>query len=86
MGKTQRRYAALHYRVRRYNRCAIDLREGSGLVTRPDGLLITGNDLPVVYCQWPGMYVQPPGRRTQWPTTHTAAGLGRITQVPATQT
>ena len=39
-----------------------------------------------LYCQWPAIQTQPPGRRTQWPATQTAAGLGRTTQLPGTQT
>jgi hypothetical protein len=43
-------------------------------------------NLAASYCQWPAIQTQPPGRRTQWPATQTAAGLGRVTQLPGTQT
>ena len=42
--------------------------------------------LSAVYCQWPGIHIQPPDLRTQWPCTQTTPGLGRTTQEPGTHT
>jgi hypothetical protein len=38
------------------------------------------------YCQWPAIHTQPPERRTQWPSTQTATGVGRAIHVPGTHT